>query len=178
MSRMHTPAPESATGATAEIYAQIRKVAGRVPNTFAAIGAYGPGALKAVLSADAVLASGSLSRQELEVIKLVASRAAGCDYCVNAHSFLGKLAGLQPAVLAQLRSNDPTGDAKRDALAHFVRVLTQSRGTIPNEEFEAIRSAGYTEVQLVDISLALAVTAFTNIFNRINDTDNDFPVAA
>lgn len=178
MSRIHTPALENATGATAQIYAQIRKAAGSVPNTYAAIGALDPGALKAILSADAELASGPLSRQELEVIKLVASEAAGCGYCVNAHSFLGKLAGLQPAVLAKLRSNDPTGDAKYDTLAHFVRVLTESRGTIPNSEFEAIRAAGYTEAQLVNISLALAVTAFTNIFNRINDTDIDFPAVA
>ena len=178
MSRIATPALETATGATAEIYAQKRKATGSVPNTYAAIGAHGPAALKAILSVDAVLASGSLSRQELEVIKLVDSQAAGCDYCVNAHSFLGKLAGLQPEVLANLRAGAPTGDARRDALAHFVRLLTRSTGTIPTGEYEAIRAAGYTEAQLVDISLALAVIAFTNIFNRINDTDIDFPTAA
>ena len=40
---------------------QIKKAIGNVPNTFAAIGAHGPAALKAVLAADAVLASGPLS---------------------------------------------------------------------------------------------------------------------
>jgi hypothetical protein len=30
----------------------------------------------------------------------------------------------------------------------------------------------------VDISLAFATTAFTNVFNRINDTDIDFPALA
>jgi len=30
----------------------------------------------------------------------------------------------------------------------------------------------------VDISLAIAVTTFTNIFNRINDTDLDYPAVA
>jgi len=51
MSRIHTPIAESATGATAEIYAQIKKAAGSVPNTFAAIGALNPAALKARLTA-------------------------------------------------------------------------------------------------------------------------------
>ena len=175
MSRIVTPALETATGATAEVYAQIKKAAGSVPNTFAAIGAHGPAALKAVLQADGVLAVGSLSKQDQETIKLVVSEVAGCDYCVAAHSLLGKLTGLKPDVLRQIRVGEPTGDAKRDALVHFVRRLVRTSGTISEAEFQAIRAAGYTDAQLVDISLAIALTVFTNVFNRINDTDIDFP---
>jgi len=175
MSRITTPALDSATGATAEIYAQIKKAAGSVPNTFAAIGAHGPAALKAVLQADGVLASGTLSKQDQETIKLIVSEAAGCDYCVAAHSLLGKLTGLKPEVLKQIRSGEATGDAKRDALIRFVRTLSRTRGTISDEAFAAIKDAGYSDAQLVDISLAIAVTVFTNAFNRINDTALDFP---
>lgn len=178
MSRIVTPALETATGATAEVYAQIKKAAGSVPNTFAAIGAHGPAALKAVLQADGVLAVGSLSKQDQETIKLVVSVVAGCDYCVAAHSLLGKLTGLKPDVLRQIRAGEPTGDAKRDALVHFVRRLVRTSGTISEAEFQAIRAAGYTDAQLVDISLAIALTVFTNVFNRINDTDIDFPAVA
>ena len=178
MSRIVTPTLETATGPTAEIYAQIKKAVGSVPNTFAAIGAHGPAALKAVLQADSVLAAGSLSKQDQETIKLVVSAVAGCDYCVAAHSLLGKLAGLKPDALRQIRAGEPTGDAKRDALARFVRTLTQTSGTISEAEFRAIRAAGYTDAQLVDISLAIALTVFTNVFNRINDTEIDFPAVA
>jgi uncharacterized peroxidase-related enzyme len=178
MSRIHTPAIETATGATAEIYAQIKKTVGKVPNTFAAIGAHGPAALKAVLQADGVLAAGSLTKQDQETIKLVVSEVAGCDYCVAAHSLLGKLTGLEPDALRQIRAGQPTGDAKRDTLARFVRTLTQTSGTISDAEFQAIKAAGYSDAQLVDISLAIAVTAFTNVFNRINDTEVDFPAVA
>lgn len=177
-SRIATPAVESATGATAELFAQITKAAGGVPNTFAAIGALAPAALKAVLQAEAVLASGTLDKKDLETIKLVVSEVAGCDYCVAAHSMLGKLAGLSPDALAQIRRGQPTGDGKRDALAHFVRTLQQSSGTISRAEFDAIKAAGYTDAQLVEISFAIALTGFANAFNRINDTDVDFPVAA
>ena len=178
MSRIHTPALETATGASAEVYAQLKKAIGSVPNTFAAIGAHGPSALKAVLSADGVLASGSLSRQDQETVKLIVSEVTGCDYCVAAHTMLGKLTGLKPEVLKQLRAGGPTGDAKRDALARFVRTLTRTSGTISDAEFQAIKAAGYTDAQLVDISLAIALTIFTNVFNRINDTDVDFPAVA
>jgi uncharacterized peroxidase-related enzyme len=175
MPRIHTPALESATGATAEVYAAIRKKAGSVPNTFAAIGAHGPHALKAILEADGVVASGTLSRQDQETIKLVVSTVAECHYCVAAHSLLGKMTGISQDTLRQIRAGAPTGDTKRDALIHFVKLLTETSGTVSDAEFRAIQVAGYTDGQLVEISLAIAVTVFTNVFNRINDTAIDFP---
>ena len=178
MSRLTIPSFQSATGDTAEIYAQIKKAIGNVPNTYAAIGAYGPAALKAVLAADAVLASGSLSKRDQETIKLVVSEVAGCDYCVAAHSLLGKMAGLKPDELKNIRNGAPTGDDKRDALVRFVRRLARTSGTVSEAEFEAIKAAGYSDAQLVDISLAFATTVFTNVFNRINDTEIDFPAVA
>lgn len=175
MSRIATPALDTATGATADVYAQIRKAAGSVPNAFAAIGALRPAALKAVLAADGVLASGSLDKRDRETIKLLVSAVAGCDYCVAAHSLLGKMAGLQQDVLKQIRAGQSTGDGKRDALIRFVKLLVSASGTISADEFAAIKAAGYTDPQIVDISLAIALTVFTNVFNRINDTTVDFP---
>jgi uncharacterized peroxidase-related enzyme len=177
MSRIATPAVESATGPTAEIYARIKQAIGKVPNTYAAIGALSPAALQAVLQADAVLARSSLSRQEQETIKLVVSELSGCDYCLAAHIQIAKTTGLQAAVVKQIRAGEPSGDAKRDALVHLVGKLTKTSGTIDAGEFAAIKAAGYTDQQLVDISLAIAVITFTNTFNRINDTELDFPAA-
>jgi len=178
MSRLSVPSLESATGATAEIYAQIKKAIGNVPNTFAAIGAHRPDALKALLAADSVLASGSLTKRDQETIKLVVSSVAGCDYCVAAHSLLGKIAGLKPDEVKKIRDGEPTGDAKRDALIRFVRTLAETSGTVSDDDFAAIKAAGYSDAQLVDISLAFATTVFTNVFNRINDTETDFPAVA
>lgn len=178
MSRLPIPNVESTTGATAELFARIKKAAGKVPNTFATIGTHDPAALEAILQADAVLAAGSLSKQEQETIKLAVSAAVGCDYCEAAHSLLGKLAGMKPDELRLIRAGRPTGDARRDALVRFVRLLVLTKGTVNDEEFAAIRAAGYTDAQLVDISLALAVITFTNAFNRVNDTTLDFPAAA
>jgi uncharacterized peroxidase-related enzyme len=175
MSRIHTPSVESATGATAEVYDQIRKAAGSVPNAFAAIGAHAPAALKAVLQADGVLAASTLSNQDQETIKLVVSEVAGCDYCVAAHSMLGKMTGLKPDALKHIRAGEPTGDEKRDVLVRFVRNLVKTSGTISDSAFNEIKAAGYSDAQLVDISLSIALIVFTNVFNRINDTTIDFP---
>ncbi len=178
MSRLSVPNLESDTGPSGQIYAQIKKAIGSVPNTFAAIAAHGPAALKAVLAADTVLASGNLNKRDQETIKLVISGVAGCDYCVAAHSLLGKLAGLKPEELKNIRDGKPTGDVKRDALVRFVRKLAATSGTVSDADFAAIKDAGYSDAQLVDISLAFATTVFTNVFNRINDTEIDFPAVA
>jgi alkylhydroperoxidase family enzyme len=97
---------------------------------------------------------------------------------VAAHSLLGKMAGLRPEALKQIRAGQPTGDAKRDALTRFVRTLQETRGTISQEVYSAIKAAGYTDAQLVEIALAIVIASFTNLFNRVNDTDIDLPRAA
>lgn len=176
MSRINVPAIATATGATADVYAQVKKIAGgTVPNLFAAVGHVAPATLSTVLAAEGTLASGSLSRQDLETIKVLVSEQTGCDYCVAAHVMLGKMTGLSADALNQIRAGQPTGDAKRDALVRFVLNLQTTSGTIDDSEFAAIRAAGYTDTQLAEISLAVALTIFTNTFNRINDTDIDFP---
>jgi uncharacterized peroxidase-related enzyme len=178
MSRLSVPNLESDAGPSGQIYAEIKKAIGSVPNTFAAIAAYQPAALKSILAADAVLAASSLTKREQEIIKLVISGAAGCDYCVAAHNHLAQLAGVKPDALKQIRAGQPTGDANRDALAGFVRKLAQSSGTVSDEDFAAIKAAGYSDAQLVEISLTFATTVLTNVFNRINDTEIDFPAVA
>lgn len=178
MSRLSVPNLDTVAGPSGQIYAQIKKAIGSVPNTFAAIAAHGPAALKSVLAADAVLAAGTLTKHDQEIIKLVISEAAGCDYCVAAHNHLAKLAGMKPEELKRIRERRATGDEKRDALIRFVRKLAQSSGTVSDEEFAAIKAAGYSDAQLVEISLAFATTVFTNVFNRINDTEIDFPAVA
>jgi uncharacterized peroxidase-related enzyme len=176
MSRISVPSINSATGATAEVYAQVKKVAGgSVPNLFAVLGHIAPASLSAVLNAEGALAAGSLSKQDLETIKLVVSELTGCDYCVAAHVMLAKMAGLGAETISRIRAGESTGDAKRDALVAFVRKLQLTSGTLSQADFDAIRAAQYTETQLADISLAIALTIFTNTFNRINDTTVDFP---
>lgn len=178
MSRLTAIQPEAATGAAAEIFAKIRKAVGKVPNAYATIGSHSPEALGAILGVEAVIAAGTLPKQEVEAIKLAVSEVAGCDYCVAAHTLAGKFSGLSPEAMKQIRAGEPTGDAKRDALVRYVRVLVTTRGTVPENEVNAIREAGYTERQIIEIALAVASITFTNLVNRVNDTTLDFPAVA
>ncbi|WP_410835899.1 hypothetical protein [Paraburkholderia sp. SIMBA_030] len=69
MSRINVSSAESATGATAEVFAEVKKAAGRVPNLFVALGALAPQVLRSVLNAEGVLGTGTLSKQEVETIR-------------------------------------------------------------------------------------------------------------
>ena len=176
MSRIAIPAVESAIGPIADVYAKVKRIAGgRIPNTYAALGYLSPLTLASVLDVHSALASGSLSQQEIQTIKLLVSAKTGCDVCVAAHSFVGKMVGLPIDAMRAIRTGAPTGDAKRDSLTRFVSHLQATTGTISDGELAAIRAAGYTDTQLAEISLAIALSIYTNTFNRINGTDVDFP---
>jgi len=108
-------------------------------------------------------------------VKVAISELAGCDYCVAAHSMVGKLVGLSTDALHQIREGQSTGDARRDALVTFVRYLALNPGTLPQAQVDALLEAGYSGEEVVHIALAITVITFTNVFNRINDTVVDFP---
>ncbi|KAA0998723.1 hypothetical protein FVF58_43565 [Paraburkholderia panacisoli] len=121
MSRITVAAIESATGATAEVCAEVKKLAGGVPNLFAALGALFPQELKAVLNTQGVLGAGTLSTQELETIRLFVCEITGCDCRVAARTVIDKMTGLSAESLRQIRAAGPTEEGRRDALVRFVR---------------------------------------------------------
>jgi uncharacterized peroxidase-related enzyme len=177
MPRLPTIAVSEATGRTAELFSAVKRTVGKVPNSYIGIGANSPVALEAVLSLEASLKSSSLSATDIEVVKLVVSQTTGCDYCLAAHTLVGKKIGLDREAILALREARPSGDARNDALATFVLHLITTSGTVQSDVVAAVKQAGVTDAQIVDVTMAVASIAFTNLFNRINDTTLDFPAA-
>jgi uncharacterized peroxidase-related enzyme len=175
MNRLYSIAPEQATGRAAELFAGIKKAVGKVPNAYVTVGANSPLALEAAISLDAALGRSSLSKKQIEVIKLAVSTVAECDYCLAAHTLMGGYAGLSGEAMAAIRSGARTGDTAIDALADFARLLVETRGIVPAEQVQEIRAAGYSDAQIIDTLLAIAAITFTNLVNRVNDTAIDFP---
>ncbi|MGN3966098.1 carboxymuconolactone decarboxylase family protein [Burkholderia gladioli] len=178
MGRLQTIDPSAAVGDSAEVFNSIRASVGKVPNAYATIGTHNPKGLAAMLHLDAIVAQSSLRKADIETIKLAISALSGCDYCVAAHSLLGKGAGLTAQTLRDIRENMITGDARRDALLSFVRTVYSTRGTVPTDVVDAIRAAGFTDQQVIDMLFVVTSITFTNLVNRVNDTVVDFPVPA
>lgn len=176
MTRMSTIDVTSATGLTAELFANIKRGLGKVPNAYASIGSQSPVVLQSLLATNAALkSSGELSAKELEAINLAISENSGCDYCLAAHTLTGKMAGFTAEQMVELRAGGLSSDAKLDALVKFVLTLVRTTGTVPQSSLDNVRRAGYTDSQITESILAVTAILTTNIFNRVNDTILDFP---
>jgi alkylhydroperoxidase family enzyme len=66
---------------------------------------------------------------------------------------------------------------QREAL-QFAAKVAKSRGHIEDADLEAVRAAGYTDAQIIDIVAETAFSFITNLFNNTFKTDFDsgFPV--
>src|SRR3954451_23617524 len=177
MARLHTIALSEATGRAAELFDVVKSTVGKVPNSYVGIGANSPVALEAVLSLEGSLKRSSLSAMDIEVVKLVVSQTTGCDYCLAAHTLMSKKIGLSRDAILALRQVQPSGDARNDALAKFTSYLITTSGTVSADVVAAVKQAGVTDAQIIEVALAVASITFTNLFNRINDTALDFPAA-
>ncbi|WP_318367484.1 carboxymuconolactone decarboxylase family protein [Enterobacter sp.] len=177
MSRLTSVQPVHATGKAAELFTAINRAMGKVPNAYQTIG-NAPDVLGQALQHNAMLAKSSLSRKQLEAINLAVSEASGCDYCLAAHSLMGKMAGFTPEQMRQLRQGDYPDDTQLDALVKFVQTLVTTHGTLPEEAVNDFREAGFDDVQVVETISAVSAILFTNMINRVNDTVVDFPAVS
>jgi alkylhydroperoxidase family enzyme len=104
----------------------------------------------------------------------VVAEANGCEYCLSAHTAIGKMVGLkEEAILASRKFN--SGDPKIDAALHFSRNLASRRGQVDQAEIEALRTAGYSDGEIAEIITNVGLNTFTNYFNNAVQTEIDFP---
>src|SRR5271170_4329490 len=143
MSRFTQIAPETATGITKELLDAVKSKLGIVPNMVREM-ANSPAALNAYLQFSGALAAGSLSAKSREQIALAVGQANKCDYCVSAHSALGKMAGLTPDEILESRQG-AAADGKTNALLQFCHKLVDTRGLVSRGDVDAVRQAGFSD---------------------------------
>ena len=174
MSKIPPIDPTSAQGKTRELLGAVQKMLGATPNLFR-VTAQAPSALEAMVSAFGAAAHGSLSARAREAIALAVSEANGCDYCLSAHSALGKGAGLSENELLNARQAKAS-DPKTTALLRFARTLTLERGNVGAPALAELRQAGASDAEVLEVIANVALTIFTNYVNLVADTDIDFPL--
>ncbi len=166
--------PAGATGKTKQIFDSLQKNLGTVPNSMRTL-ANSPAALNAYMSFNAALDEARLPAALREQLALTVANVNSCDYCLSAHSSLGKLAGLASNDLL-LAQNADASDAKAAAALRFAAAIVRQRGLLPASEVASIRTAGYTDGEIAEIVAVVAINIFTNYFNHIAGTAIDFPV--
>ncbi|MFT6571677.1 MAG: putative peroxidase-related enzyme [Sphingomonas echinoides] len=174
MSRLAIPAREDAPAAAQPLLAAVEKQLGVVPNLFRLV-ATSPAALEGYLGLNAALGR-TLDVKTRERIAITVAQANGCDYCLSAHSYVGlNLAKIDDAEITLNRAGH-SGDAKADAAIVFARQVLAARGKVSDADIAAVRLAGFSEAQVIEIVASVALNVLTNYINNVAETDIDFPV--
>lgn len=62
------------------------------------------------------------------------------------------------------------------AAVAFARKLTQTSGKVATADLDAVRAAGYSDANIVEIIALSAQFMLTNFVNNVFDTEIDFPM--
>ncbi|WP_258178641.1 carboxymuconolactone decarboxylase family protein, partial [Pseudomonas fluorescens] len=131
---------DTADAATAATLKAVKAKLGMVPNLFATL-AHAPAALNGYLGLSETLGTGRLNASQREIVALAAGQANRCQYCLSAHTLIGKGAGLSAEAIAAARTGQ-AANALDDAIAGFARALVEQRGVVSADAMANYRRAG------------------------------------
>lgn len=175
MSRVNTNTAVT-PASSQELLAQIHAAFGATPNMFKAV-ANSPAALKSMWGSFGALGGGTLGARLGEQIAIAIANRNRCEYCLAAHTVLGKNAGVGAAELAaaQIGHSD---DPKTAAALHFALKVVSERAQVSAGDIATLREVGFTDEHIVEIMAHVALNLFTNYVNVAFDVPVDFPKVA
>ena len=173
MQRITAINPAGATGKAKQLLDGVQAKLGITPNLMKTL-ATAPAALEAYLNFGASLGTGVLGAKFREQISIAVAQANSCEYCLSAHSAIGKMVGLTPEEIAASRESH-AADARIDAGLRFAQTIVVQRGEVSDAAMAAVRKAGYTDGEITEIVANVAINIFTNYFNHVAQTEVDFP---
>ena len=178
MSRLTTyPTIDTSPEGSRPLLEAVKKLLGVAPNLFRMV-AGSPAALEGYLGMMGALGKGELSVATHERIALAVAEVNRCDYCLSAHTYLGRnVAKLDDAEMTANR-NGASNDPKADAAVGFARIVMERRGRVSDDDLLEIKAAGYTDAQIIEVVQHVALNTWTNYINNVAQTDIDFPVVA
>lgn len=173
MSRIATITHDTANTDQKPLLEAIQGKLGMVPN-FLGILAQSPDALQAFLGLHGIAEGGVLAPQTRERIALVVAQGNGCEYCLSAHTAIGKKAGLSDDEMHANRLGSSLDD-KAGAAVAFASALNTHLGEVTQAEFDAVRTAGYSDAEIVEIVVHVGMNILTNILGKSTQVEIDFP---
>ncbi|ADD41975.1 carboxymuconolactone decarboxylase family protein [Stackebrandtia nassauensis] len=164
---------ESASGAVKEQLDQIQAAFGTVPAMFKAV-ANSPAALASMWGSFGAFADGALGSALSEQIAVAVANRNSCEYCLAAHTALGRKAGVTRAALAAAQDGE-SDDPRVAALLGFAVKLVRERGQVTPDDVQALRGHGWGDEQIVEVIAQVALNLFTNYVNIALAVPVDFP---
>jgi AhpD family alkylhydroperoxidase len=174
MKTVSVPSYEQVSPANQALFDNLKRALSFVPNLYATF-AHSETALGTYLTLQN--AKSSLNQKAREVINLVVSQVNGCEYCLAAHTVVGKMVGFSDAQILEIRGGRASFDAKLDALARLVRSIAKERGHSDPALLQAFFDAGWTEGNLVDAIVVIGDKTTSNYLHATTRIPVDFPAA-
>jgi uncharacterized peroxidase-related enzyme len=163
----------SATGDSKALLDQIHGAFGATPNMFRVV-ANSPAALKSMWSAFGALGGGVIPAKLGEQIAVAVADLNACEYCLAAHTALGRKAGASPQELQNAQAGE-AADPKTQAALRFALKVVNDRGQLADADVQALRSVGFSDQEVVEILAHVALNLFTNYVNVAFAVPVDFP---
>jgi uncharacterized peroxidase-related enzyme len=173
MARVAVIDPRTATGEARQLLDAVQSGLGMVPN-FIRVLANSPAALSAFLGLHGIAGAGALDPRTRERIALAVAEQNACQYCVSAHTAIGRKVGLDTAEMLANRMGK-SSDAKAEAALTFTRALVENTGQVSQAEFDAVRAAGHSDGEIIEIITHVAMNVFTNLLGKATQVEIDFP---
>lgn len=165
--------PNTATADRKTLLEQIQGAFGTTPNMFKAV-ANSPAALRSMLGSFGALGKGVIPARLGEQIAVAVAERNACEYCLAVHMVLGRKAGASAEEMAAAQ-NGESADPKTAAALRFALRLVEARGQVSAAEVQAVRSAGFSDEEIVEILAHVALNLFTNYVNVAFAVPVDFP---
>ena len=173
MSNLSPIDPTTATGKTKDLLDAVKGGFGMVPN-MTRVMANSPAVLESFLAFNGAISGGLLTPQLREQLGLVVAQQNHCDYCLSAHSALGKMHHLTPEQITASRKGDGSSE-KATAVLTFAKRLVEAKGQVAQSDFVAARAAGLSDGEIAEIIAVVALNLFSNYFNIAAGVEIDFP---
>jgi uncharacterized peroxidase-related enzyme len=173
MPRINPLNPDVATEESKQLFGQVQKKLGRVPNLMQSLG-HSPAALGGFLSLNESLSRGVLHAKDRERIALTVAEYHGCGYCAAAHSAIGNMVGLTENQIHEARRGS-SDDPNVESLLRFVHQVLDSKGHVEDSDLDSFRSAGYSDAAIAEVVAHVSLNVLTNFFNSVAEPEVDFP---
>ena len=174
MTTIHVPTRDEVSPANQALFDNLQKSLGTVPNLYATL-AHSEHALGNYLAFQN--AKSSVTGKAREVVNLVVSQVNQCEYCLAAHTVIGKMHGFTDEQVLEIRSGKVSFDSKLDALARLVNSIAVERGHADAGLVDAFFAAGWTKENLVDVVVTVGDKTVTNYLHGVTGVPVDFPAA-
>jgi AhpD family alkylhydroperoxidase len=156
------------------IFDNLKKAIGMVPNLYATL-AYSDNALANYVGFQS--GKTSLHAKEKEAVNLIVSQVNNCNYCLSAHTAIGKMSGFTDDQIIEIRKGGASFDAKLDALVKLAKNVTETKGKADSTLVDNFFAAGYNEGSLADLIILIGDKTIMNYLHNLTGVPVDFPLA-